>query len=267
MAINNRKLLLLCNPGIPGVNYVSCVPDVLKRYKEYFKSAVGGAWTDGQFGEIIEEPQGMGDQQEVNWLTEKLGEINKDADYAMIMFVGHGDAYLEQDWIQLSQGGFVSISEFLPLQGEENFKRRTVIVDACRSLRGGNQQQLILEQRVFSGNEILNRQSCREAYNEAIEACEPHTELIQSTCYGQPALVNPNGTGTAFSDAFFGMLNNSVPTWINLAQGIRGGGITKTTNQMMPAITMGMQGYSQVPKLTRVGNGNGNYPIFAVRRP
>lgn len=267
MAINNRKLLLLCNPGIPGLNHVACVPDVLKRYKEYFKSAVGGAWIDGQYGEIIEEPQDMGDQQEINWLTETLGEINRNADYAMIVFVGHGDAYLGQDRIQLSQGGFVSVNEFLPLPDEENLKRRTVIVDACRSLRGGTPRQLILEQRDFSGLGMLNRQACREVYNEAIEACEPHTELIQSTRYGHPALVNPNGTGTAFSDAFFGVLNNNVPTWNSIAQGMPDEGITHTTNHIMPEITMGMQGYSQVPEVRRVGNGNGDYPIFAVRRP
>ena len=266
MAINNRKLLLLCNPGTPELNYVACVPDVLMRYKEYFKSAVGGAWIDGPYGEIIEEPQGMGDQQEVNWLTEKLGEINRNADYAMIVFVGHGDACLGQDRIQLSQGGFVSVSELLPLPGEENLKRRTVIVDACRSLRGVTPRQLILEQQDFSGHEMLNRQACREFYNEAIEACEPHTELIQSTRYGHPAFVNPHGTGTAFSDAFFEVLNNNVPTWNNIAQGIRDGGITQTTNQMMPAIAMGMQVYSQVPQVRRMGNGNGDYPIFAVRR-
>ena len=264
MAINNRKLLLLCNPGIPGLNHVACVPDVLKRYKEYFKSAVGGAWIDGDYGEIIEEPQGMGDQQEINWLTDRLGDINRNADYAMIVFVGHGDAYLGQDRIRLSQGGIVSVNDFLPLPGEENHRRRTVVVDACRSISGTTQQQMVLEQRQYSGLGQLDRQSCRDYYNQTIEACEPHTELIQSTQYGAYANVNQAGTGTAFSDAFFDVLNANVAQWNR--QALLHGQNVKSCVDLLPLIQIGMQAYNQVPQYRRSGNGIGVFPIYAVRR-
>lgn len=265
MAINNRKLLLLCNPGFPGRNHVSCVPNVLQRYKDYFMSPVGGAWIDGEYGEIIEEPQGMSVGQELTWLTGILGEINRNADYAMIVFVGHGDSYQGQDRLQLSRGGIVHVSDFLPLQGQEDIKRRTVIIDACRSLQGGTPRQLILEQREYSGQGQIESDPCRTFYNELVENCEPHTELIQSTSYGNVARVNQTRTGTAFSDAFFNALD--VSNWNNQALGVRDGRLHKSTIDILPQITAGMQSYGQVPQQSRLGKGNGDYPIYAVWRP
>ena len=264
MAINIRKLLLLCNPGIPGRNYVPCVPNVLRRYKDYFMSPVGGAWIGGEYGEIIEEPPRMTPQQELTWLADKLGDINRNADYAMIVFVGHGDAYQGQDRLQLSQGGIVHVNDLLPLAGEEDIKRRTVIIDACRSLQGASHRQLILEQREFSGQGQIENDLCRTYYNELIESCEPHTELIQSTTYGNVAHVNNACTGTTFSDAVFDVLD--VSNWNRQALGIRDGRLHRSTIQMMPRITAGMQGYGQIPQLRRLGNGAGEYPIYAVWR-
>lgn len=229
-----------------------------------FSLGLWGAWIGGEYGEIIEEPSGMGDQQELNWLTEKLGEINRNADYAIIVFVGHGDAYQGPDRIQLSKGGIVNVGDFLPLEGEENIKRRTVIIDACRSLQGGTPRQLILEQRIYSGDGQIEYDWCRRYYNELIESCEPHTELIQSTSYGNFARINPAGTGTAFSDAFFNALD--VSNWNNQALGVRDGRLHRTTNQLMHRIITGMQSYGQVPQVSRIGNGAGDYPIYAVWR-
>lgn len=262
MPINNRKLLLLCNPGTQGVNYVPAVHTVLQRYNNYFMSEVGGAWDDG---EILEEPQGYDENSEVTWLAIQLKELAL-ADYSMIVFVGHGGAYQGNDKIQLSQGKTIDVTDFLAPQGMEGSIKRTVIVDACRSLIGATQQQLILEQREFSGQGQLDRDYCRRHYNHQIEVCEPHVELIQSTQYGNPALVNQAGTGTTFSDAFFGVLDPNVKVWNAQAMGLRTGQLSKTTNELMPLVQAGMQIYNQVPQVSRYGSNVGDYPIYAVWR-
>jgi len=255
-----RKLLLLGNPGIVGQNYVPSVPAVVRRYKEYFKSEVGGYWTDD---EIIEEPDGYDISSEETWLTFQLVDIQKNADYSIILFVGHGGAYHGKDLIELSKGKIIPLSCFLPLKGYEDITKRTIIVDACRSLVGGTSEQLILESKSFSGNGQLMGESCREYYNQLIENCEPHIELIQSTLYG--SVANSTERGTAFSDALFSELNAQVPLWNDFAMQDRCGQFSNGFTDILLGVQKGMVAYNQVPQYSRYG-GNGDFPIYAVWR-
>lgn len=262
MPINNRKLLLICNPGVPGVNHVPSVPAVLQRYKNYFQSAVGGYWRDD---EIIEEEVGYNDEAELTWLFCKLGEITRNADYSMIVFVGHGGSSDENnDQIQLSKGKLVPVSSFLAPEGFEGSMKRTIIIDACRTLIEAPQQQILLEQRTYSAGGMLEADWCKNLYNEVIDNCDPHVELIQSTQYGQDA--HANETGTAFSDAFFGVLGSNIPRWNNQALGLNTGRLSKSTIDLFPSIAAAMQADHQVPQIRRYGNGGGEFPIYAVWR-
>ena len=197
--INKRKLLLLCNPGREeDGNYVPAVISVLERYKNYFTSAVGGAWISSdqeELNEIIEEPDGYDDEGEQTWLFMKIAEICRHADYSIIVFVGHGGAHDNMDYVELSKGKVIPISSFLAPGPFGANTKRTVIIDSCRTLIGAEPQKLILEQRSFSADGMLERDLCREYYNRQIQDCEPHIELIQSTRYGEPALVNTARTG------------------------------------------------------------------------
>lgn len=61
---------------------------MLNRYKEYFKSEVGGGWIEDENeddSEIIEEPNGNGGNSVVTWLALKLKELNTEVDYSMIV--------------------------------------------------------------------------------------------------------------------------------------------------------------------------------------
>ena len=228
--IEKRKLLLLCNPGREeDRNYTPAVFNVLNRYKEYFMSPVGGGWISSdveEHNEIIEEPAGYDDEGEQTWLYDQIRKICRHTDYSIIVFVGHGD---------------------------------------CRTLAGRNQERIILEQRTFSGDNMLETGPCRDLYNKQIQDCEPHFELIQSTRYGEPAYVNPEGTGTAFSDALFGLLDVKVPQWNAMAMGVRTGQKTVTLNSLMTDIAQRMQVYHQVPQYSRTGEGD--FPIYSVWRP
>lgn len=255
-----RKLLLLGNPGVVGQNYVPSVPAVINRYKEYFKSEVGGYWADD---EIIEEPDGYDINSEVSWLAFQLKELNQNVDYSVIVFVGHGGAYLGNDQLQLSKGQILPLNCMMAPSGFENIIKRTLIVDACRSLVGGTLEQLILESRSFSGNGQLIGEYCREYYNQIIVNCEPHVEVIQSTLYGSVAYSTK--TGTAFSDALFAELNTQVPLWNDFAMQDRCGQFSKGITDVLPNVQKGMDAYGQVAQYSRYG-GNGDYPLYAVWR-
>ncbi len=265
-----RKLLLLGNPGVIGVNYTPSVQLVLNRYKEYFKSEVGGGWIEDEnedYSEIIEEPAGNDRNSEVTWLALKLKELNTEVDYSMIVFVGHGGSYLGNDHVQLSQGEPLPLSCLLAPAGRENNIKRTVIVDACRSLIGATQPQLVMEGRTFSGEGNLMKNYCREHYNAIIEnECGPHVELLQSTQYGEVAKINPDHTGTAFSDSFFAMLNKNVPRWNQQALDDRCGQSDKGFADVLTEVQAGMAEYHQIPQFSRYGEGKGSFPLYAVWR-
>lgn len=269
--IKNRKLLLLCNPGMEEAgNYTPAVLNVLQRYKNYFMSAVGGSWIydeNEDLSEIIEEPAGYDHESEFTWLVTEITKIWHHADYSMIVFVGHGNAAYGNDRIQLSNGIIIPICSFFAPEPFGINTKRTVIIDACRTLQGAEQRQLILEQRSFSADDMLERDLCRNLYNDKIQECDPHIELIQSTQYGNPAYVNPEGTGTAFSDAFFDTLNQEVPQWNEYALGLRNGQFSVSLRSLMPEIQKGMRDYHQVPQYRRFGDGGGDFPFYSVLRP
>jgi len=260
-----RKLLLLGNPGIVGVNYTPAVVPVLKRYKDFFKSEVGGFWYDGDNGEIIEEPAGLDRKSEVTWLVFQLMELNKNTDYSVIVFEGHGGAYLGNDQVQLSQGEILPLSCLLAPMGMEDKIKRTIIVDACRTLIGAIPQQLVLESKTFSGEGQLMGSYCRDYYNNVIEKCDPHVELLQSTKYGEVAKINSDHTGTAFSDALFDTFNTKVPQWNRDALGDRCGQLNKGFSDILSDVQSKMTSYSQVPDYSRFG-GSGDFPLYAVWR-
>lgn len=269
--IKNRKLLLLCNPGTEEAgNYTLAVYNVLQRYKNYFMSAIGGAWIYNEnedLSEIIEEPAGYDDEGERTWFFTKMAEICCHADYSMIVFVGHGNAAYGNDGIQLSKGKIIPVCSFLAPEPFGINTKRTVIIDACRTLEGAEQHQLILEQKSFSADRMLERDKSRILYNDKIQECDPHIELIQSTQYGNPAYVNLEGTGTAFSDALFGILVEKVPQWNKQALGLRNGQLSVCSRSLIPEIQMGMRDYHQVPQYSRFGDGGGDFPFYSVWRP
>lgn len=258
----SRRLLLIGNPGEQGVNYSPSVSIVLNRYKNFFRSEAGGYWCDD---EIIEEPLGLDRNSEVTWFVLTMRELNLSVGYSVIVFVGHGGSYFGKDQVQLSLGEILPLSCLMAPNGMEDRVKRLIIVDACRSLIGVQSDQLLLESKSFSGNGQLMGDYCREYYNSLIEKCEPHVELLQSTQYGEVANINPNHTGTAFSDALFDIIDNCIPQWNSDALGNRNGQSTKSIIELLPAIKVNMTAYNQVPEFTRVG-GNGDFPIYAVWR-
>ena len=167
--------------------------------------------------------------------------------------------------VQLSQGEPLPLSCLMAPEGMQGQIKRTIIVDACRSLMGAIPELLIMESRVFSGEGGLIGDCCRDYYNSVIDQCEPHLELLQSTKYGDYAMINPDHTGTAFSDAFFDTLDNLVPQWNQMALNDRCGQLNKGITDFITDVQTGMAAYNQVPDYSRYG-GNGNFPIYAVWR-
>lgn len=253
-----RKLLLLANPGVQGVNWAPQVFNVLERYKQYFKSPVGGYWQDD---EIIDYEDIADPQAEANWVAIQLAEITRNAEYSIIVFIGHGGVMRGEDVIQLSRGQLCPVS---CLTGDNGHGiKRTVIIDACRTFIGAQQQLILEEQRTFSQRGLLLGPHCRDYYNEIIANSTPHTELIQSTQYGEPAAAIRQGT--AFSNALFDVVAHNTPIWSNLALMNPNCVDSKTNQNVLEMTARNMGAFNQVPQITS-SDGSFTFPFFAIRR-
>lgn len=259
-----RKLLLLCNPGTPQINYVQHVTEVLNRYKAFFQSAVGGNWrNDALLDEIDEMPIGLDENAQISWLAFKLADYAKNYDYSLIVFVGHGASCPASDLIQLSGGGIVPVKDLCDDITQDKSLKRTVIIDACRSAIGAQSHDLLTEGRAFSGAGQIECDWCGKYYNELISDSQPHVELIQSTQHNCYAYVTQNGT--VFSDSFFDVMRNNTPQWNALAMGMKDGRYNKNVKDIFDLVDDKMIATGQKPQYSRIGS-TGNFPLYAVWR-
>ena len=245
-----RKLLLLCNPGYEECgNYVPQAIKIIEAYKQYFQSSVGGVWRDNEIDEMPKHLIGMGQNY---WLAEKVKEYDK-LDYSLIVFVGHGGASDNSDYIQLSGGKLFAIKD---LYINENTIKRTIIIDSCRSYIEPDIFNLLVE--TFE----KNTEDCRNVYNSIIKDAKPHYELLQSTQYGK--LANTTLMGSVFSDALFNVLKKNISHWNIEALSNPEKQVVKTIQDILDPIRTEMSIYGQVPQYTN--KSYSHFPIFAVKR-
>lgn len=259
-----RKLLLLCNPGTPQINYVQHVSEVLNRYKAFFQSAVGGYWRQDDFlDEIDEMPAGLDSKAQVTWLATQLADYANNYDYSFIVFVGHGASCPAADIIQLSGGELISVQDLCKDITRDKSIKRTVIIDACRTAIGAQSHELLTEGRAFSGDGQIEGDWCMEYYNELVNTSNPHVELIQSTQHNCYAYVTHSGT--VFSDSFFDVMRANTPQWNAHAMGFNNGRYYKSCKEIFDLIEKYMVATGQKPQYSRYG-GTGYFPLYAVWR-
>lgn len=254
-----RKALLIMNPGVQNQNFAPTVCNACLRYKNYLQSPVGGYWQNDEILELERLDDGLNLKSN---LESKLKELNSpDIEYSLIIFVGHGGAANGLDSIQLEDGTIISIENLKNASGNPNPIKRTVVVDACRCYAAVTPQQLILEQREFSGSSI-DGLACREFYNRLITESDSHIELIQSTQYGQ--FAHASQSGTAFIDALFDVIGDNNIFWNQSALMDNIGECSKSFPDILDDVKEKMTAYNQVPKFTSMSSNY--FPLFALKR-
>lgn len=260
----NRRLILVCNPGsVSSGNLVAHVTDVLHRYKLFFQSPVGGYWQDN---EIREMPHSLNDIEQLVWLEMTIKECNSAiVDYSMFIFIGHGGAFVDGEAFQLSKGKLAPIRCLLPAFSDtrSHLIKRLIIIDACRDFHNSTIPTLIEETRMYCGDSNIDGTICAELYNQIIENSKPHFELLQSTKYGEKAMVTTSGT--VFSDAFFNTISTSAKIWNAQAISMPQGQFTRSLNEILPQVISAMNAYGQIPEYN-TSDSTGNFPIYTVWR-
>lgn len=253
-----RRILFIQNPGSSDI-LKKGIPQMVERYKAYFRSPVGGFWNDNEFIDVSRLHPG-----EVTIQSDfifKLKEINApDVEYSMIIFIGHGASLDHIDHIQLESGELASIDMLTKGLYSQPIKR-TVLIDACRVGYISTPQGWILEGKTFSGDSQLIGEGCKEYYNSLISNTNAHVDIIQSTQYGQKAYGSVDGTD--FSVALIDTLYENAKMWNAMAMGDRYGKISKNYTDIHAQVSVKLK--YQIPVFTQYKQEQ-PYPIYAVSR-
>lgn len=149
-----RQALIIGAPDadIPGV-YVD-----VENYKDFLLSLLGGYWHKSEITVLI-NPSKPSVQENIN--------ILKEADYAMVIFAGHGHQPKRGGPILISLSPNVEIDSSILKYGAT---KQTLILDCCRVLA---EEQIMLKASLESVSHItsLNSNECRKYYDKRISEC------------------------------------------------------------------------------------------------
>lgn len=262
----NRHLVLISNPGNSSdKNYVKTTEEVLNRWESFFKSPIGGYWQESEITRYNESKPVTPD--EVKRLMIPLNTIQ--CEYSIIVFCGHGCCTADdKDAIQLPIPT-PDDSRLLPvdaLLGEGlSFVRRTVILDACRSLIPYSSTQLF-EAKQFSSICKIDGVECRNYYNALVMQTSPHVEILYSTSEHQKAFASIEGS--AYADAMSNLVRMKSLPWKSLAINDRYGQYCYSMCDLQKELTSDLVNRNiQTPDYKIIGKADRSFPFVALHLP
>jgi hypothetical protein len=257
-----RKLILISNPGNPShSNYVRTTEDAIRMWESFFRSPIGGYWEDDEIAHYGED---------MNISPEKLRRLVAiQCDYSIVVFCGHGCCTKdEKDAIQLP----VPTDENVNLFPVEDFFgntassiRRTVILDACRTIIPYTSRQLF-EERQYSSIYRIDGIACREYYNSLIMQASPHVEILYSTSEHHKAY----GTlvGSQYADTTSNLVRTNSLLWKAQAINNRLGHFCYTMCDLQKDLTSNLVNRNvQIPEYRIIGKAGMSFPFVAMHLP
>lgn len=266
-----RRLILISNPGREAEgNYQFTTEQVIDRFENYFRSNIGGRWEDGEISKFGEHsPLNVHDMHCI------MNELDSpDCEYSMVVFCGHGGAAANgEESIQLPRAVDVRTPNCFPVsrlisQNEADDVRRrirrTVILDACRTIIRVAPQQL------FEGNMmmqvlLMDGNLCRQHYNNIIAQNIPHVELLQSTSFGAPAYAVP--AGSEYANQVFRIINEQTSLWRSRAIIDRCFAYSMRNLHDNVSTNIANTTRRQTPQFTIIGDGSHGFPFATICLP
>ena len=262
-----RQLILISNPGNPNdTNYIKASEDAIETWKEFFCSPIGGYWQEKEIQYYGESNPISPD--ELRRLMVPLNSVQ--CNYSVIVFCGHGGCTSdEKDAIQLPipTDGNINLFPVDELLGEGlPFVKRTVILDACRTLIPYT-SKMLFEGRMYSDIFKLEGFSCEEYYNELIEKADPHVEVLYSTSLHQQAFASMNGS--EYTDAMSGTIIKNFSLWKQYALYEKYGRFSYSLCELQKDLTTELVNNrnKQIPEYKIKGKTNSTFPFVAIRMP
>jgi len=165
---------LISNPGeLNDQNYCKGVYVDVDNYRNFLASAQGGAWNLETEFTILNKPTRQ--QLEIPLIKCEL------ADYAFILFTGHGyfSDELQEPVLELREGETVCLSDLLAPN-----TKRTVILDSCQKVHRSEliENRNIIRASLSEGRRREpNRERCRQIFDTRIEQAS-RSAVIPKSC-------------------------------------------------------------------------------------
>jgi hypothetical protein len=180
-----RYGLIIANPGEFGrENYCEGVNKDVSNYENFLRSPVGGAWNKLEIN-VLNKPS----TQDVRIAIEQA----KLADYAFIVFAGHGyySAGKRSTILHLRPGVEIDSAEL-----RQGAKKQTVILDCCRKI----ERPMLVEKRAAltfaeDATSRMSAANCRKYFDREIESCSESLVVIHSCSIDQTAGDNSERGG------------------------------------------------------------------------
>lgn len=178
-----RRILIIANPGKSGEpNYCEGVFKDKENYALFFKSAIGGYYSDSEI-RVFDKPSKVKLKSEIELLnTDKI-------DFSIIVFCGHGfySTISETNILCINDTERIDSAEF-----KKNYSKRIVIEDNCREKLAEylfeSVQKAFNATRLFdSGGKLPNPELCKYYYNKRIENCQEQLICATSCNIGETA--------------------------------------------------------------------------------
>ena len=254
-----RRLIIFTYPGNKP-EAVNAVVGAKRTILTYYRSPVGGAWTNNEIYDI-DYSYGTNVKQS---LMDIIKDTNSTCDYSVVVFVGHGASTgNSQDIIQISDRDVFwvnNLSNGLASPEEKARLRRTVIIDSCRRYIPETQLSGLLNESALNGNGQFSADLCRQLYNEAVLKQDPHVEIIQSTRIND--LAHYIDQNTVFIDGVKKFVTDKLHIWEQFSM--------LPTGFIVPYFDVieGVKPYirlKQVPTINTTQDTS--FPFFACIRP
>ncbi|WP_185731203.1 MULTISPECIES: caspase family protein [unclassified Burkholderia] len=184
----NRKALIIASPGKKGTDgYLPGVERDMKRYKEFLKSPLGGAWRDDEIA-VLENPSKA--IVDVNIILQSM------ADYSFTVFCGHGRHIGNPGSTYVQINDVTEIDSNLLRKGAE---KHTLILDCCRVVYPTIVMDSVMAKRAAEGP-TLNPQECRRFFDQRISECASGIVVMHACSLNETAGETSN-EGGYFSSA------------------------------------------------------------------
>lgn len=262
----NRQILLISNPGNPNDgNYVRTTETAIDRWESFFRSPIGGYWQDHEILRYGEDNQI--DANEFKRLLTPLNTVQ--CDYSVIVFCGHGACTTnDKDAIQLpipspANNNLIAVDDLV--NPAISSVRRTVILDACRSLIPYTSTQLF-EQREYSSVYTIDGIECSKYYNSLIMQSSPHVEVLYSTSEHEKAYGSVSGS--QYADVMSNLVRARLLYWKALAIQDRYGQFCYSMCELQKDLTTELVKRNiQVPEYRIIGTAEASFPFVALHLP
>lgn len=178
-----RSALIIGSPdsSIPGV-YAD-----MENYRNFFKSFVGGAWTDDEIFTL---------QSPTRFRVSNALQDLKSAHYSILIFAGHGEYSTTKQSTMLYLNSQTIVEEHELKTGAA---KRTIIFDACRVHAEGTLEESMVKAGVALDS-YQDPTISRALFDGHVQACYPGLAVLYSCSIGQGA-GDIAGVGGEYSSA------------------------------------------------------------------